>query len=307
MRGAFRFLLSVSCAAFLSAVVSCTGTKEPAAVPPEKTKTVEPVKTQPKAEPVKPDQQPKKEAEPQVVAQPVPDTPTDAPAQYFFPHGHRGQIIAYDKFLVLAASWTRGDGIAFFDISDPKHPFYAYGLPSAGYIGDVVRRGDVLYFATGYSIQTVKMPFRKTILKKITHDDDCRPHILENTLIAFPGGNVRRLALSKDSLYVTAPDGLRKYTLAKDGRPEYSHTYRELKQLSAFAISGNNLYFVRSSMKNNVYRSSLANPEKTEAVRVAKAPVEKLITAPDGQAFMFAGKKLMRCDMRDEVFPGKII
>ncbi|MBR4076544.1 MAG: hypothetical protein IKK25_06760, partial [Lentisphaeria bacterium] len=82
----------------------------------------------------------------------LPETPADAPAQFFFPHGQNGPMVFAGDTLIRAASWTRGDGIEFFSLKDGA-PAYTGGLISAGYVMDMLCvKEKFLYLATDYSL-----------------------------------------------------------------------------------------------------------------------------------------------------------
>ncbi|MBO5959683.1 MAG: hypothetical protein J6Q65_06135 [Lentisphaeria bacterium] len=134
-----------------------------------------------------------------------PVTPPDAPAQFFFPHGQNGPVLLSGDILVRASSWTRGDGIEFFRIT-PEGPVYTAGLLSAGYVFDMLCVRDTIYLATDYSLLAV------------SGWKNGKPFILENHLIAFPRGGVRKMATNGSLLYATAPEGVRSYRIEPDGR-----------------------------------------------------------------------------------------
>ncbi len=133
-------------------------------------------------------------------------TPADDPVQFFFPHGQNGPMLFAGDTLIRAASWTRGDGIEFFTLKDGA-PAYSGGLLSAGYVMDMICvREKFLYLATDFSILSV------------TGWQQGKPFILENHLISFPAGGVRKLATDGTLLYAATGNGIRIYRIMPDGR-----------------------------------------------------------------------------------------
>ncbi len=204
--------------------------------------------------------------------EPVPRvlSPIDKPAQYFFPHGHNGPLLIDGDCVIRAATWTRGDGIEFFDISDPASPKYTGGILSAGYISNIVSYRGICYAATGFSIFVFKKP-----------ENDNPPVLIENVLIRFPEGGVSQLAFSGDSLYCTAPDGLREYSLQKDGRPVYRCSFPSLTDLSFIAVTDRSLFYVRKKEPDTLYQQDF------------DATSHRFINAPKKQKFQKNISRLM--------------
>lgn len=141
--------------------------------------------------------------------------------------------------IVRAASWTRGDGIEFFNKDTLK---YEGGVLSAGYAGDSIVSGDCIYLATGFSVQVVR---RKP---------GQEPEILENVLLNFPGGGTSRLALDDGKLYVPAISGLRVYQIQPDGRLLFLKNYAELTGLSAFAVANGVIHYVQKKIPRTRFK-----------------------------------------------------
>ena len=155
----------------------------------------------------------------------LPETPADAPAQFFFPHGQNGPMVFAGDTLIRAASWTRGDGIEFFSLKDGA-PAYTGGLISAGYVMDMLCvREKFLYLATDYSILSA------------TGWQQGRPVVLENHLISFPAGGVRKLATDGTFLYANTRDGIRTYRMMPDGRLIFEKMLEEKRTVTAMAAT----------------------------------------------------------------------
>lgn len=149
-----------------------------------------------------------------------PLTPVDDPDQHYFPHGQHGPLLIDGDTIVRSASWTRGDGVEFFDRKTLK---YKGGVPSAGYSTDIVSKNKVAYITTNYSIFCVRYGEKF--------------QVLENILIAFPNGGVNRLVISGDTLYCTTVGGLREYRIRPDGRLVFLREHSDLAGLSTFAVT----------------------------------------------------------------------
>ena len=78
-----------------------------------------------------------------------PLTPVDDPDQHYFPHGQHGPLLIDGDTIVRSASWTRGDGVEFFDRKTLK---YKGGVPSAGYTTDIVSKNKVAYITTNLEL-----------------------------------------------------------------------------------------------------------------------------------------------------------
>lgn len=161
----------------------------------------------------------------------LPETPADAPAQFFFPHGQNGPIVFAGDTLIRAASWTRGDGIEFFSLKDGA-PAYTGGLISAGYVMDMLCvRERFLYLATDYSILSA------------TGWQQGRPIVLENHLISFPTGGVRKLATDGTFLYANTRDGIRTYRMMPDGRLLFTRLLTEKSTVTAMTATPDGVLF----------------------------------------------------------------
>ena len=173
----------------------------------------------------------------------LPETPADAPAQFFFPHGQNGPMVFAGDTLIRAASWTRGDGIEFFSLKDGA-PAYTGGLISAGYVMDMLCvRERFLYLATDYSILSA------------TGWQQGRPIVLENHLISFPTGGVRKLATDGTFLYANTRDGIRTYRMMPDGRLIFEKMLEEKRTVTAMAATPDGtLYCVTREAPNTLLK-----------------------------------------------------
>lgn len=173
----------------------------------------------------------------------LPETPADAPAQFFFPHGQNGPMVFAGDTLIRAASWTRGDGIEFFSLKDGA-PAYTGGLISAGYVMDMLCvREKFLYLATDYSILSA------------TGWQQGRPVVLENHLISFPAGGVRKLATDGTFLYANTRDGIRTYRMMPDGRLIFEKMLEEKRTVTAMAATPDGtLYCVTREAPNTLLK-----------------------------------------------------
>ena len=161
----------------------------------------------------------------------LPETPADAPAQFFFPHGQNGPMVFAGDTLIRAASWTRGDGIEFFSLKDGA-PAYTGGLISAGYVMDMLCvKEKFLYLATDYSLLSA------------TGWQQGKPVVLENHLISFPAGGVRKLATDGTFLYVTTRDGIRIYRIMPDGRLLFTRLLTEKSTVTAMTVTTDGVLF----------------------------------------------------------------
>lgn len=161
----------------------------------------------------------------------LPETPADAPAQFFFPHGQNGPMVFAGDTLIRAASWTRGDGIEFFSLKDGA-PAYTGGLISAGYVMDMLCvKEKFLYLATDYSLLSA------------TGWQQGRPVVLENHLISFPAGGVRKLATDGTALYATTRDGIRIYRIMPDGRLLFTRLLTEKSTVTAMTATPDGVLF----------------------------------------------------------------
>ena len=161
----------------------------------------------------------------------LPETPADAPAQFFFPHGQNGPMVFAGDTLIRAASWTRGDGIEFFSLKDGT-PAYTGGLISAGYVMDMLCvKEKFLYLATDYSLLSA------------TGWQQGKPVVLENHLISFPAGGVRKLATDGTFLYATTRDGIRIYRIMPDGRLLFSRLLTEKSTVTAMTATPDGVLF----------------------------------------------------------------
>ena len=161
----------------------------------------------------------------------LPETPADAPAQFFFPHGQNGPMVFAGDTLIRAASWTRGDGIEFFSLKDGA-PAYTGGLISAGYVMDMLCvKEKFLYLATDYSLLSA------------TGWQQGRPVVLENHLISFPAGGVRKLATDGTFLYATTRDGIRIYRIMPDGRLLFTRLLTEKSTVTAMTATPDGVLF----------------------------------------------------------------
>ena len=173
----------------------------------------------------------------------LPETPADAPAQFFFPHGQNGPMVFAGDTLIRAASWTRGDGIEFFSLKNGA-PAYTGGLISAGYVMDMLCvREKFLYLATDYSILSA------------TGWQQGRPVVLENHLISFPAGGVRKLATDGTFLYANTRDGIRTYRMMPDGRLIFEKMLEEKRTVTAMAATPDGtLYCVTREAPNTLLK-----------------------------------------------------
>ncbi|MBO5803093.1 MAG: hypothetical protein J6R64_05065, partial [Lentisphaeria bacterium] len=173
----------------------------------------------------------------------LPETPADAPAQFFFPHGQNGPMVFAGDTLIRAASWTRGDGIEFFSLKDGA-PAYTGGLISAGYVMDMLCVSEkFLYLATDYSILSA------------TGWQQGRPVVLENHLISFPAGGVRKLATDGTFLYANTRDGIRTYRMMPDGRLIFEKMLEEKRTVTAMAATPDGtLYCVTREAPNTLLK-----------------------------------------------------
>ena len=161
----------------------------------------------------------------------LPETPADAPAQFFFPHGQNGPMVFAGDTLIRAASWTRGDGIEFFSLKDGA-PAYTGGLISAGYVMDMLCvKEKFLYLATDYSLLSA------------TGWQQGKPVVLENHLISFPAGGVRKLATDGTFLYATTRDGIRIYRIMPDGRLLFTRLLTEKSTVTAMTATPDGVLF----------------------------------------------------------------
>lgn len=161
----------------------------------------------------------------------LPETPADAPAQFFFPHGQNGPMVFAGDTLIRAASWTRGDGIEFFSLKDGT-PAYTGGLISAGYVMDMLCvKEKFLYLATDYSLLSA------------TGWQQGKPVVLENHLISFPAGGVRKLATDGTALYATTRDGIRIYRIMPDGRLLFTRLLTEKSTVTAMTVTPDGVLF----------------------------------------------------------------
>ena len=161
----------------------------------------------------------------------LPETPADAPAQFFFPHGQNGPMVFAGDTLIRAASWTRGDGIEFFSLKDGT-PAYTGGLISAGYVMDMLCvKEKFLYLATDYSLLSA------------TGWQQGKPVVLENHLISFPAGGVRKLATDGTFLYATTRDGIRIYRIMPDGRLLFTRLLTEKSTVTAMTATPDGVLF----------------------------------------------------------------
>ena len=173
----------------------------------------------------------------------LPETPADAPAQFFFPHGQNGPMVFAGDTLIRAASWTRGDGIEFFSLKDGA-PAYTGWLISAGYVMDMLCVSEkFLYLATDYSILSA------------TGWQQGRPVVLENHLISFPAGGVRKLATDGTFLYANTRDGIRTYRMMPDGRLIFEKMLEEKRTITAMAATPDGtLYCVTREAPNTLLK-----------------------------------------------------
>lgn len=161
----------------------------------------------------------------------LPETPADAPAQFFFPHGQNGPMVFAGDTLIRAASWTRGDGIEFFSLKDGT-PAYTGGLISAGYVMDMLCvKEKFLYLATDYSLLSA------------TGWQQGSPVVLENHLISFPAGGVRKLATDGTALYATTRDGIRIYRIMPDGRLLFTRLLTEKSTVTTMTATPDGVLF----------------------------------------------------------------
>ncbi len=204
-------------------------------------------------------------------------TPRTEPLQFFFPHGQHGPLQIMGDSIVRAASWTRGDGVAFFNRDTLE---YEGGVLSAGYVSDSAVYENSIYLATGYSI---------LIVRRLPGKD---PEILENMLMNFPSGGVDQLAVDRSLLYVTAPGGLRVYRIQPDGRLLYQKTYEDLTDLRTFAVANGKIHYVLKKTPNIRYCLS---PDGKRDSEIYPKPLAKLLPAEnkDGEMYCLFGSVLM--------------
>ena len=146
--------------------------------------------------------------------------------------------------MIRSTSWTRGDGLEIFDISNPENPRYAAGFLSAGYVFDMLEYRDHYYIATCYSI---------LIISKKDHV------MVENLLISFPEGKVTDLAVAGNMLFCSSPDGLREYEILDNGRLRYKTIWTDFKELISLSASGDTVYLVKKDMPQRIFT---IQPEK---------------------------------------------
>lgn len=254
------FIRCVS-AAVLALGVLCASCRPESVKPPAVPEPVDvkPVPVPPKPKPPVPvPPKPK----PPVPVPPKPEvklTPPGAPDQYFFPHGQLSHLKFHGKYLVAVASWTRGEGVMFFDLSDPANPVYLRGLISAGYVTDLVVNGEFAYISTGYSIMTVRLPNEK----------DPEPKLIENILISFPNSGVSRLGVDRKGLYAASSDGLRIYDISDPETPILKRIIPELKGLGDFLVAGEKITFFRAQDRKTLQTLNLSDGKYTDS------PLEK--------------------------------
>ncbi len=203
-------------------------------------------------------------------------TPYCEPLQFFFPHGQHGPLQIMGDSIVRAASWTRGDGVEFFNKDTLE---YEGGVLSAGYVSDTAVYGNCIYIATGYSVQVVR---------RLPENE---PEILENILLNFPGGGTDRLALDDGKLYVQTVGGLRVYQIQPDGRLLYLKNYPELTGLSAFAVAKGIIHYVQKATPR--IRFQLFPDGKKDSEMYPKAITALLPVGQSDKLYYISGGVLM--------------
>ena len=88
-----------------------------------------------------------------------------------------------------------------------------------------------LYLATDYSLLSA------------TGWQQGKPVVLENHLISFPAGGVRRLATDGTALYATTRDGIRIYRIMPDGRLLFSRLLTEKSTVTAMTVTPDGVLF----------------------------------------------------------------
>ena len=182
--------------------------------------------------------------------------------------------------VIHSASWTRGDGVTIFDISNADNPRYAAGFLSAGYAFDMLEHNDYYYIATCYSIFIIR--------KK----DNV---MVENLLISFPEGKVTQLAIAGNILYCSSPDGLREYDILDNGRLMFRTVRTELIDLAAMAASGDIVYLVKKTEPQKILKINAKDGKVQTAFENFNTKIQSII-AVSGKVYAVCGKHLLDQD-----------
>ncbi len=147
---------------------------------------------------------------------------------YHFPAGETGQIAARDGYVYVLNSWSRGDGMLVFDARRPAAPAFVGSVPARGYVSACAISGNTLYAASSFSLMVVD----------ISNPSSCR--LVRNMLFGFPSGDVGRLAVAGNRLYLSGQSrGLCIMDISEPDAPVMVACHRNMGRITGLSASGN--------------------------------------------------------------------
>lgn len=220
--------------------------------------------------------------------------PPPQKAQYFFPHGHNGPLLVNANTVVRAASWTRGDGLAFFDVRDSRDPEsgrYTGGVLSAGYVGNMIQHSNGLcYIATSYSVMVV---------------DPLAKQVVENHLIAFPRGGVDHIVSAAGQIFCSSPDGIRQFKVTESGKLLYRHTFSDLTDIVTLSSQKDKVFVSVKSKPRTILVINANDGKVTEYFDGFQKGIQKIIALPRN-IFTLSGGKVFANDGKEVVIPERV-
>lgn len=221
--------------------------------------------------------------------------PPPQTAQYFFPHGHNGPLLISGNTVIRAASWTRGDGLAFFEMKDLRSVDsgrYTGGVLSAGYVGNMLRHSNGLYYiATSYSVMVV---------------DPVAKQVVENHLIAFPKGGVNHVVSAAGQIFCSSPDGIRQFEVTDSGKLLHRHTFTDLTDVVTLSAAKNKVYLAIKSKPRTIFVINANDGKVTEYFDGFKKPVQRIVSLLDKHIFTLSDGKIFVNDGKEAVIPERV-
>lgn len=213
-------------------------------------------------------------------------------AQYFFPHGHNGPLYIEGNTVVRAASWTRGDGLQFFTMKDPK---CTGGFLSAGYVNDITFFKGRYYLATGFSVMVV---------------DPQANQIVENHLVSFPQGGVSHITAVGGEIFCAAPDGIRQFKVTESGKLLHRHTFSDLTDVVTLSSCRNKVFAAVKSKPGSILVINVNDGKVTEFFDGFQKKIQRIIALSDhvftlsgGKVFVNDGKEIVIPETVSRIFP----
>lgn len=208
-----------------------------------------------------------------------------------FPHGQNGPVNLSETHILLSNSWSRGNGLLLFEISDNGQISYAGGLPSLGYAMSTVFYRDTLYMTTTFSLIVADVPTEHG--KPLT--------LARNIMIGFPDSNakhVKRGNGNSDKLFLACADGLRVFDITIAREPVLCAFHPEIKNVQGIGTAEGVFFYVVSDRSDEINVCSISEEGKLTFKKAIKVDGPVSLLAGSGDKLIYSDTKTKKLHLK---------